>query len=97
MWYVKEQHGQIKVTEALASCLGVDLDRILHSDGKPFMYTNASTADEALDIYKKLRAAEAVSPCRTCDLRTNFKCGWKTRSKCKPYISWYDQALIKEV
>lgn len=97
MWYVEERNGQIKVSEALASCLGTDLDRILRSNGKPSMYTNASTADEARDIYKKLKAAEAVSPCRTCDLRTNFKCGWKTRSKCKPYISWHDRALSKEV
>ena len=61
-WYVKEEHGQIKVSKAWASCLATDLDRILRSNGNHFMYTNASTADEALDIYKKLRAAEAVSP-----------------------------------
>ena len=92
-WYVKEQDGLIIVSKAWASCLATDLDRILRSNGKPSMYTNASTADEALDIYKKLRAAEAVSPCRTCDLKADFKCGWKTRSKCKPYISWYNQVF----
>lgn len=96
-WVVEDEGGgRIKVREPLASCLGTDIDHIWRINGTHLMYSNAKTPEQALDIYKKLKAAYKASPCYRCDRRVDIKCGGRTRMRCKAYNSWKQEVLGKE-
>lgn len=98
MWYVEERNGQIKVSEAIASCLCTDIDRLFKVSDGYRMYTNVKTEEQAVDLFKKLKTADPMKPCWKCDRRVDAMCrGWRSRCKCKPYKSWRKLALGEEV
>lgn len=87
-WCVRREDGKTIVEPSLASCLVNDIDVPLRVNGGWLMFSNASTAQEALDIFNKMLDAVKNKPCNDCSDKKTY-----CRAACDKFYDWRESAL----
>lgn len=87
-WCVRREDGKTIVEPSLAACLVTDIDMPLRVNGSWLMFSNASTAQEALDIFNKMLDAVKNKPCNDCSDKKVY-----CRAACVKFYDWHRSAM----